>query len=185
MTDTTTPTDPDETREQVRARLDALRAEADQRQAEREAASRPAVPADADDKGMPSRAQQNVVAESKPAVTDADHRLIAGLAAMVTPGTELEADEVRALQVISSKALDPSDRIVVSRLLAPTRAAEAAAYEAAEPERRAIAEAGAKSLKRGVFDYKVKVLMQPRSAGGEGLSRSQAEAKARAEVYGR
>jgi len=185
MTDTMIQPDPAETPEQVRARLDRLRAEADQRQAEREAASRPAAPVGSDAAGMPSRARQNVVAESKPAVTDADLRMISSLASMVTPGTELEDDEVSALRVIAAKALDPADRIVVSRLLAPTRAAEQAAYEAAAPEREAAAKAGAAALTRGKYLARVHRLMQPPSAGGEGLYRSKAEEQARREVYGK
>jgi len=173
-----------ETPERVRARLDKLRADAHRAQAELEVAARPAPPVDSDTEGMPSRARQNVVSESpKPTVTEADLRMISSLAAMVTPGTALESDEVAALQVISAKALDPSDRIVVSRLLAPTRAAEAAAFEAAAPEREATAKAGAKALRQGALDYRVKRLMAPVSAGGEGvIVRAEAEKRARAEL---
>jgi len=187
MTDTTAPTDPDdlaETPEQVRARLDALRLQVEQRL---ETASRPALHVDHGE-GMGSTQRQNVLAESpKPAPTDADHRLIAGLAAMVQPGVVLEDEEVAALQVISSKALDPSDRIVVSRLLAPTKAAEQAAYDAQAPEREAAAKAGAAALKRGKYLARVKSLMEPVTEDGRVTvrSKSEAEALARAEVYGR
>jgi hypothetical protein len=120
----------------------------------------------------------NVRGVGRPAPTDGDLRMVQSLAAFAAGGARLEPGEVMALRVLEHKALEAADRVVVERLLAPAVAAERAEYEAAEPERKAAAQAGQQALRKGAFEFRVRAAM---SAGGY-VTRAEAEERVRAEM---